>query len=68
MARQPSARLEDLKIAKNFVDQALSEIVQGKPVTVRRNTIDSAAQSLYGVKFLWIVNTLLTVNSAVVLT
>ena len=31
---QPSARLEDLKIAKNFVDQALSEISQGKPVSV----------------------------------
>jgi hypothetical protein len=31
---QPSARLEDLKIAKNFVDQALSEIAQGKPVSV----------------------------------
>jgi peroxiredoxin len=31
---QPSARLEDLKIAKNFVDQALSEIAAGKPVSV----------------------------------
>jgi len=31
---QPSARLEDLKIAKNFVDQALSEVTQGKPVSV----------------------------------
>lgn len=31
---QPSARLEDLKIAKNFVDQALTEIAQGKPVSV----------------------------------
>lgn len=31
---QPSSRLEDLKIAKNFVDQALSEIAQGKPVSV----------------------------------
>ena len=30
---QPSARLEDLKIARNFVDQALSEISQGKPVS-----------------------------------
>jgi AhpC/TSA family len=30
---QPSARLEDLKIARNFVDQALSEIAQGKPVS-----------------------------------
>jgi hypothetical protein len=31
---QPSARIEDLKIAKNFVDNALSELAQGKPVTV----------------------------------
>ena len=31
---QPSARLEDLKIAKNFVDNALTEIAQGKPVSV----------------------------------
>jgi hypothetical protein len=31
---QPSARLEDLKTAKNFVDAALSEIAQGKPVSV----------------------------------
>jgi hypothetical protein len=31
---QPSARLDDLKIAKNFVDQALNEIAQGKPVSV----------------------------------
>jgi hypothetical protein len=31
---QPSARIEDLKIAKNFVDQALSELAQGKPVSV----------------------------------
>jgi hypothetical protein len=30
---QPTARLEDLKIARNFVDQALSEISQGKPVS-----------------------------------
>lgn len=30
----PTARLEDLKTAKNFVDQALSEIAQGKPVSV----------------------------------
>ena len=29
-----SARLEDLKIAKNFVDEALSEMAQGKPVSV----------------------------------
>ncbi len=31
---QPSARLDDLKIAKNFVDQALSEIALGKPVSI----------------------------------
>ena len=31
---QPTARLEDLKIARNFVDQALSEITQDKPVSV----------------------------------
>jgi peroxiredoxin len=31
---QPSARLEDLKTAKNFVDLALTEITQGKPVSV----------------------------------
>jgi peroxiredoxin len=30
---QPTARLEDLKIARNFVDLALSEIAQGKPVS-----------------------------------
>lgn len=30
---QPSARLEDLKIAKNFVDEALKEMAQGKPVS-----------------------------------
>lgn len=30
---QPTARLEDLRIARNFVDQALSEISQGKPVS-----------------------------------
>ena len=30
---QPSARLEDLKIARNYVDQALTEIAQGKPVS-----------------------------------
>jgi peroxiredoxin len=29
-----SARLEDLKIAKNFVDEALSEMARGKPVSV----------------------------------
>jgi peroxiredoxin len=31
---KPTARLEDLKGARNFVDQALSEISQGKPVSV----------------------------------
>jgi hypothetical protein len=31
---QPTARLEDLKGARNFVDQALGEISQGKPVSV----------------------------------
>jgi peroxiredoxin len=31
---QPTARLEDLKGARNFVDQALGEIAQGKPVSV----------------------------------
>jgi peroxiredoxin len=31
---QPTARLEDLKTARNFVDAALSEIAQGKPVSV----------------------------------
>jgi len=31
---QPSARVEDLKIARNFVDEALGEISQGKPVSV----------------------------------
>ena len=30
---QPTARLEDLKRARNFVDEALGEIPQGKPVT-----------------------------------
>ena len=30
---QPSARLEDLKIARNFVDEALKEIAQGKRVS-----------------------------------
>jgi peroxiredoxin len=29
-----TTRLDDLKTAKNFVDQALSEIAQGKPVSV----------------------------------
>jgi hypothetical protein len=29
-----TARLEDLKSARNFVDEALSEISQGKPVSV----------------------------------
>src|SRR5262245_2855129 len=31
---KPTTRLEDLKTAKNFVDQALGEIAQGKPVSV----------------------------------
>ena len=31
---QPTVRLQDLKSARNFVDQALSEISQGKPVSV----------------------------------
>jgi peroxiredoxin len=31
---KPSASLEDLKGARNFVDQALSEIAAGKPVSV----------------------------------
>ena len=31
---QPTARLKDLKTARNFVDAALSEIAQGKPVSV----------------------------------
>ena len=31
---QPTARLQDLKTARNFIDQALSEISQGKPVSV----------------------------------
>jgi hypothetical protein len=31
---QPTARLQDLKGARNFVDQALGEISQGKPVSV----------------------------------
>ena len=34
---QPSARLEDLKIAKNYVDQALTEMAQGKPVSASRS-------------------------------
>jgi peroxiredoxin len=31
---KPTARLDDLKRARNFVDEALSEIAQGKPVSV----------------------------------
>ncbi len=31
---KPSTRLEDLKTARNFVDAALSELAQGKPVSV----------------------------------
>ena len=34
---QPTARLEDLKVAKNYVDQALTEMAQGKPVTASRS-------------------------------
>ncbi len=30
---KPTARLEDLKTARNFVDEALTELSQGKPVT-----------------------------------
>jgi hypothetical protein len=30
---RPSARVEDVKGAKNFVDEALSELAQGKPVS-----------------------------------
>jgi peroxiredoxin len=32
---KPSTRLEDLKTARNFVDAALSEVVAGKPVSVK---------------------------------
>ena len=31
---KPSTRLEDLKTAKNFVDAALTEVTEGKPVSV----------------------------------
>jgi peroxiredoxin len=31
---KPSTRLDDLKTARNFVDAALSEVAQGKPVSV----------------------------------
>jgi peroxiredoxin len=31
---KPTSRLEDLKTAKNFVDLALDEVAQGKPVSV----------------------------------
>jgi peroxiredoxin len=31
---KPTTRLEDLKTAKNFVDAALTEVSQGKPVSV----------------------------------
>jgi peroxiredoxin len=31
---KPTSRLEDLKTAKNFVDVALTEVAQGKPVSV----------------------------------
>jgi len=32
---KPTTRLEDLKTAKNFVDAALSDLAQAKPVSVR---------------------------------
>ena len=32
---KPSANLEDLKTAKNYVDAALTEIAAGKPVSVK---------------------------------
>jgi hypothetical protein len=32
---KPTTRLEDLKTAKNFVDAALSEVAQGRPVSVK---------------------------------
>jgi hypothetical protein len=31
---KPSTRAEDLKTAKNFVDAALTEVADGKPVSV----------------------------------
>ena len=31
---KPTTRLEDLKTAKNFVDAALTELAQGKPVSI----------------------------------
>jgi hypothetical protein len=31
---KPSTRVEDLKSAKNFVDAALTEVTEGKPVSV----------------------------------
>jgi len=31
---KPTTRLEDLKAAKNFVDAALTELAQGKPVSI----------------------------------
>jgi peroxiredoxin len=31
---KPTSRLEDLKTAKNFVDAALTEVAEGKPVSV----------------------------------
>jgi peroxiredoxin len=34
---RPSARLEDLKGAKNYVDQALTELAQSKPVSANRS-------------------------------
>ena len=32
---KPTTRLEDLKAAKNFVDAALSEVVEGKVVSIK---------------------------------
>ena len=32
---KPTTRLEDLKTAKNFVDAALTELVAGKPVSIK---------------------------------
>ncbi|HEX2336288.1 MAG TPA: thioredoxin family protein, partial [Hyphomicrobiaceae bacterium] len=32
---KPTTRLEDLKTAKNFVDAALSEVAEGKVVSIK---------------------------------
>ena len=32
---KPTTRLEDLKTAKNFVDAALSEVLEGKVVSIK---------------------------------